>query len=301
MTSLTRDSVSLEEAYSYCRSLTRQRARNFYFAFLSLPSRQRKAIYAAYAFCRGCDDYSDDDIEPERKVTLLEDYRRQLQACLRGEPSGPVFVALHDVVQRYNIPHEYFNDIINGVQMDLTVTRYASFEELYAYCYRVASVVGLVCLEIFGYSDAQARDSAIDLGIGMQLVNILRDIKEDAERDRVYLPLDEMERFGYTEADVFRGVVNKEFVELMKFQAQRARRYFEQGERMLPLLRARSRPCPAILRGLYTQLLSKIEARGWDVFEDRVRLSTPKKLWLAGKIWTTMQLKSALPSGKSWS
>ena len=299
MASGTRESVSVNEAFSYCQSVTRQRARNFYFAFLSLPPEQRRAIYAVYAFCRGCDDYSDDDIEPRRKVELLEDYRRQLHACLRGEPSGPVFVALYDVAQRYQIPHQYFDEIIAGVQMDLTVTRYNSFQELYDYCYRVASVVGLICVEIFGYSDPQAKQSAIDLGIAMQLVNILRDIKEDSERDRIYLPLEEMRRFGYTESDLFEGLVNEQFVELMKFQAQRARQYFEQGGRMIPMLPTRSRACPAILRGLYSELLNRIEGTHYNVYETRVRLSTPFKLWLAGKIWTETVLKSVAPLGKS--
>ena len=299
MASGVRESLAVDEAYRYCQSLTRNRARNFYFAFLSLPPEQRRAIYAAYAFCRGCDDYADDDIEPDRKTELLEDYRRQLQACLGGEPSGPVFVALYDVAQRYQIPHQYFGDIISGVQMDLTITRYNSFEELYLYCYRVASVVGLMCVEIFGYSDPQAKQSAIDLGIAMQLVNILRDIKEDAERDRIYLPLEEMQRFGYTESDLFGGLVNEQFVELMKFQAQRARRYLEQGGRMIPMLPTRSRACPAILRGLYSELLNRIESTHYNVYENRVRLSTPYKLWLTGKIWTVTVLKSVAPLGKS--
>ncbi len=291
--------TSLEESYRFCEALTRDRARNFYFAFLSLPAQQRRAIYVAYAFCRGCDDYSDDDIELEQKVRLLAQYRDQLHACLKGEPEGPVFVALYDVVQRYRIPHEYFDDIISGVEMDLTVSRYATFEDLYTYCYRVASVVGLVCVEIFGYSDSQAKQSAIDLGIAMQLVNILRDIKEDSDRDRIYLPMEDLERFGYTESDLLQGVVNDQFVQMMAFQAERARHYFKEGSRMLPLVPFRSRSCPAILRGLYSELLKRIEANGYNVYHHRVRLSTPHKIWLAGKIWTTTTLKSLLPNAKS--
>lgn len=291
--------VSLEEAYRYCRDLTRERAKNFYYAFLSLPRRQRQAIYAAYAFCRSCDDYSDEPMDPGRRLELLEGYRAQLRQCFQGEPTGPVFLALHDASQRYHIPLEYFDDIINGVQMDLTISRYTSFEELHTYCYRVASVVGLMSIQVFGYSAPQAKQHAIDLGVAMQLVNILRDIKEDAQRDRIYLPLDEMERFGYAEGDLFAGVVNEPFVELMKFQAQRARRHFEGGGRLLPLLPIRSRPCPAILRGLYTQLLNRIEARRYNVYDGPVRLSTSEKLWLACTIWTKTLLKSLLPGGRS--
>ena len=299
MASGTKASLALEEAYGYCQALTRKRARNFYFAFLSLPAEQRRAIYVAYAFCRGCDDYSDDDIELDRKVELLEDYRRQLRECFQGNPSGPVFTALAEVVGRYQIPEEYFEDIISGVQMDLTINRYETFDDLYEYCYKVASVVGLMCIEIFGYSDARAKQSAVDLGIGMQLVNIMRDVKEDAERDRIYLPLQDLGQFGYTEADLLGGVVNQPFVELMQHEAGRARDYFRRGGEMMPLLSTRSRPCPAILRGLYSTLLKRIEANDFNVFQQRIRLSTPHKLWLAGRIWTTTLLKSAAP-GASW-
>ena len=293
--------VSLDEAYRHCRIVTRERAKNFYYAFLSLPARQRRAIYAVYAFCRGCDDYSDEPMEPGRKLELLEDYRQQLARSSRGEPSGPVFVALHDASQRYHIPLEYFDEIINGVQMDLTISRYNSFEELHTYCYRVASVVGLISIQVFGYSAPQAREHAINLGVAMQLVNILRDVKEDAQRDRIYLPLSELEEFGYSEADLFGGVINEPFVELMQFQAQRARRYFEQSGPLLPLLPIRSRPCSAILRGLYTQLLNRIESRRYNVYDGPVRLSTSEKLWLVSTIWTKTLLKSLLLRGRSLS
>ena len=292
MGSRAKEPTTLEESYAYCQALTKNRARNFYFAFLSLPTKQRRAIYVAYAFCRGCDDYSDDDIELEEKVDLLENYRQQLRAALQGNPSGPVFTALSDVAIGHQIPQEYFEDIISGVQMDLTVNRYETFSDLYNYCYKVASVVGLVCIEIFGYSDSRAKQSAVDLGIAMQLVNIMRDLKEDAARDRIYLPTQDLDQFGYTETSLLEGVVNQSFIDLMKHESSRAREYFRRGEEMLPLLPIRSRACPAILQGLYTTLLNRIEMNGYDVFQKRIRLSTPHKLWLAGKIWTTTLLKS---------
>ncbi len=284
---------TLQASYAHCQGVTKREAKNFYFAFLSLPAARRRAISAVYAFSRQCDDYSDEENDTPSKLELLESYRRQLHACFAGAPAGPVFTALHDVVNNYRIPQEYFDDLITGVQMDLTTSRYPTFDDLYTYCYRVASVVGLICIEIFGYSDARARELAIDLGIAMQLVNIMRDIKEDAARDRVYLPINELAEFGYAEADLFSETLNQPFSDLMRFQANRAREYFQRGHRLLPMVTSSCRPCPAILGGLYSSLLDRIEARGWDVFSERVRLKTRRKLWLAGKIWTETRLKGA--------
>ncbi len=290
---------SVAEAYGFCQALTRAQAGNFYYAFLPLPRQQRHAIYAAYAFSRSCDDYADEPIEEPRKLELLEGHRKLLHQAYEDRPSGPVFTALADAAQRYGIPREYFDGLIDGVLMDLTVRRYETFDDLYRYCYHVASLVGLVCIEIFGYSDPRAKEHAIAMGLAMQLVNIMRDVKEDAERDRIYLPLDELRQFGYSESDLFGGVVNEPFVELMKHQAGRARQYFQDGGRLLPLVPLRTRVCPAILRGLYSEVLRRIEARRYDVFQGRIRLAARQKLWLAGKIWMATTLKGLLPLGKS--
>lgn len=292
-------STTIQDAQRYCRTVTRQQAKNFYFAFLSLPADQRRAIYAVYAFSRQCDDYSDDDMDNNSKLALLEEYRRQLAEAFAGRQSGPVFVALMDAAQRYNIPHQYFDDVISGVQMDLTINRYPTFDDLRTYCYRVASVVGLICLEIFGYSNERAKDAAVDLGIAMQLVNIMRDIKEDASRGRVYLPIEDLRRFGYAEEELFAEVHDERFVELMQFEATRARDFFEKGLGLLPMISARSRACPAILGGLYSAVLDRIERQNWRVFEGRVRLSTRQKLWLAGRIWTGTLTKSLIKLFKS--
>ncbi len=289
--------VPIEEAYRHCQALTREQARNFYFAFLPLPRERRRAIYAVYAFSRASDDYADEPIERARKLDLLEGHRRLLHEAFEGRPSGPVFTALADAAQRFRIPRDYFDGIIDGVLMDLTVTRYETFEDLRWYCYQVASVVGLICIEIFGYSDPKAKEHAEALGIAMQLVNIMRDVREDAERDRVYLPQAELRRFGYSEADLVRGVVNDSFIELMRFQGARARRYFAEGAKLLPLVPRRSRVCPAILRALYSRLLDRMEARGYHIFEGRVSLPTREKLWLAGKLWTANSLRGLVPLG----
>ena len=299
MASVARRDGAVEEGYRYCEALTKERAGNFFYAFFPLPRPQRQAIYAAYAFSRACDDYADEPTENQRKLELLEGHRRTLHETFDGHPSGPVFTALADAIERYGIPREYFDSLIDGVLMDLTVSRYETFDDLYRYCYHVASVVGLICIEIFGYSDPKAKEHAIALGLAMQLVNIMRDVKEDAEQGRIYLPLDELRRFGYAESDLFGGVTNEPFVELMKHQAQRARHYFDEGGRLLPLVPLRTRVCPAILRGLYSEVLRRIEARGFDVYQGRVSLAAREKLWLAGKLWMTTTLKGLLPLGRS--
>ena len=275
---------SVQEAYRHCQELTKREAKNFYYGFILLPPAKRQAIYAGYAFARRCDDIVDDDLEPEDKVRELAEYRRQLEQCLRGQPSGPVFLALQDTIRRYRIPPEYFWQLIDGVEMDLTVRRYPSFADLRRYCYGVASTVGLISIEIFGYSDGQqARQHAEDLGIALQLTNILRDIREDAERDRIYIPQEEMERFHCSEAAILGGIDNEASLQLMQFQVERAREYFERGRKLLPLLPRRSRACTAVLQGIYSRILERIEAQPSAVLRERVSLSGSQKLALAGR------------------
>ena len=188
---------------------------------------------------------------------------------------------------RYDIPEEYFEDVIRGVEADLTKASYKDFEELRGYCYQVASVVGLICLQIFGYQDAKAKDYAIDLGLAMQLTNILRDVREDLEMGRVYLPHDELSRFGYSEAELRDYDINDAFVALMRFQAERARHYFDSGFQLLPYLSPRSRSCPAVLGRIYSKVLQRIEASGYDVFRERISLSKGEKLRVTAQTWLT--------------
>ena len=283
---------SLEEAYAYCTDLTRHRARNFYYAFITLPKEKRKAIYAAYAFCRLSDDYSDEEIPLDEKAALLSGLHGDLDAAFEGRAESEVFVALLDASKRYGIPRDYFHEIINGVEMDLVNSSYATFEELYQYCYRVASVVGLVCIEIFEYRDPKAREYATDMGIAMQMTNILRDIEEDCGRGRVYLPQDELEKFGVTEESLQAGETGPEFRAMMAEQVSRARGYFERSAALLPLLKPRSRLCPAVLRALYSAVLDRIEARDYDVFGERVALSSREKLTLMAKAWSATTVRN---------
>jgi phytoene synthase len=284
---------TLEQAYAECRRITRENAKNFYYSFVALPREKRLAIYAIYSFCRLCDDAADEpDLSMEERLRRLTAIRQSLDTLSESSADHPVFMALSDASIRYNIPRTYFMDIVSGVEMDLNVSRYGTFDDLRTYCYRVASAVGLTCIEVYGYADPKARDYAVDLGLAMQLTNIIRDVKEDLEQDRIYIPLDEIERFGYSETALKDGVANEAFRRLLAYQAERARRYFRSGLRLLPYLSARSRTSPAVLAALYQRILGKIEAGGFRVLDGRTGLSGREKYLLTLVTW----LKCFLPT-----
>ncbi|MDP2673469.1 MAG: presqualene diphosphate synthase HpnD [Dehalococcoidia bacterium] len=277
-------SDELSAAYRHCQALTRREAKNFYYGFMLLPARQRRAIYAAYAFARECDDIVDAVLPVEDASARLAAQRELLDRCLEGSPQGPVFLALADAVRRYGIPHDYFYRLIEGVETDLTVSRYATFDDLKRYCYLVASVVGLISVEIFGYQGGEeARGHAADLGIALQLTNILRDVQEDIQRGRIYLPEDELARFGYKADFLRQGVANEAFHRLMAFQVARAEEYFEEGRMLLPLLPRRARACVGVMAGIYRTILDDIRRRPETVLRQRVSLSAGQKLALAGR------------------
>ncbi len=284
--------AELAEAYRACRAITREGAKNFYYAFLTLPGPKRQAIYAAYAFCRICDDIADEPDPDGDRARRLADVRASLQAAYAGAPRGDVFTALHDAVTRYSIPQRYFEDVIKGVEMDLSKKRYATFDELREYCYYVASAVGLICIEVCTFSDPKAVEYAIDLGIAMQLTNILRDVEQDTASGRIYLPQEDLHRFGYTEEELKAGVMNDSFRALMKFEADRARSFFASGSRLMPLLDRRARACPATMAGIYRRILDRIEAEGFNVFGRRVGLSKATKIALMARLWA----RSFVPS-----
>lgn len=278
----------LANAYEECRQVTRREARNFYFAFLTLPSPQRRAIYVAYTFCRYCDDSVDAEGTHDEKLARVNRLREMLSEAYAGRASQPLFIGLNDIAVTYGIPQEYFQEVLNGVESDLVKTRYADFQELQQYCYQVASAVGLICIHIFGYRGGEtARQHAIDLGLAMQITNICRDVREDWEFGRVYLPQDEMARFDVTEADIAGRVVTDGMANLLRFQIERARGFFASGRLLLPYLPARSRACPAALGLIYGSVLSRIERAGYDVFSQRVGLSKAAKLRLMARAWLT--------------
>ncbi len=279
----------------YCTRLTRRSRSNFYYAFLFLSKEKREAIYAVYAFCRSVDDVADGNASVVQKQLHLDEWRRELDRCYEGRPSHPITVKLAEGVRRFRIQKECFEELIAGVEMDLAHNRYPTFHELYEYCYRVAGVVGLMCIEIFGYRNPKAKDYAINLGVALQLTNILRDLRVDAERGRIYLPQDEMARFGYTEGDLVRGAYTPPFLELMRFAAARARMYFQNARQLLTVEDRRSLFAAEIMGAIYYKLLETIEASGYRVFDRTITLPTNQKLWLALSIWARSK-RAVLPS-----
>ncbi len=273
-------------AYGACREIARREARNFYYGFVLLPPDRRSGIYAAYAFSRRADDSVDGDDTVEEKLAAVATRRAELDACYAGtpEPTDAVLVALADTVRRFGIPRRYLDDLLDGVQMDLEKRRYGDFAELRSYCDRVAGAVGLISLYVFGFQSPEAPVRARELGVALQMVNIMRDVAEDAERDRIYLPADEMAAHGVTEDEVLAGESSAGFRALMADQADRAREHFARGELLLPMLDLRARMCVSMLSGLYRAILADIEAGGYDiVLDQRVSLSTPRKLGLMAR------------------
>ncbi len=274
----------------YCQDRTRRSGSSFYYSFLFLPPDKRQAITALYAFCREVDDVVDECNEPAVARTKLAWWRSEIAALFQGNPQHPVTRALQPVIGRYDLPAEYFLEIIDGMEMDLEQTRYADFKELSLYCYRVASVVGLLSAEIFGYEDRHTLRYAHDLGIAFQLTNILRDVGEDARRGRVYLPEDEMACHGVDRAAVLRRESSEGMRKLFKAQADRARTYYKAAFSRLPEVDRYSQRSGLIMAAVYLRTLDKVEAEGFPVLERRVSLSPWHKLWLA---WNTARQEAA--------
>ena len=275
--------------------LTRKSRSNFYYAFLTLPRRRRDALYAVYAFCRTVDDIA--DLGDERGVdraaqrTELERWRRDVARCYEpgGRPEHPIAAGLARAVSEFAIPREALLAIIDGVEMDLDQVRYETAEDLYPYCYRVASAVGLCCIEIFGYTDPRAREYAVNLGTALQLTNIMRDVGADARAGRVYVPQEDLRKFGVTTDDLRAGRYSDEFVSLMRHQAARARQFYRAARDAFPTADARSLVAAEIMGRIYRALLDEIEARGFRVFEERVTVPTRRKLAIALRCWASVR------------
>jgi phytoene synthase len=290
---------SLSDAYAYCRRVTRRSSSNFYHAFRLLPAERHNALCAFYAFCRFLDDITDQPAAPpvneggntaDRLQALLDAWREELQRCYAGTPRHQISWALADTVRRFPIAREHLAGIIDGVAMDLYRTRYATFGELYDYCYRVASLVGLVCIEILGYRNPTARAYAVNLGVAFQLTNILRDVGEDARRGRIYLPQEDLARCGYTEQELTRGVYNDAFLRVMQFEGERARAYYQEAVRNLAPEDRRSLAAAEAMRLIYWRLLDKLIAERFAVFGKRVALPNSYKICLALAAWVRGQL-----------
>jgi phytoene synthase len=263
------------DAYRYCEALTREQAGNFYYGIRLLPGAKRRAMCAVYAFARLVDDIGDGDQPADRKLELLADARAQLEM----EDGSPMRIALADAERRFALPRDALTDLIDGVEMDLRGTEYETFDELVVYCRRVAGSIGRLCLAIFGSSDmATASPLADDLGVAMQLTNVLRDVREDLDRGRVYLPAEDLRRFGCEDLE---AAPPPNFAGLMAFEAQRARDWFDRGLKMVELIDARSASCVCAMTGIYRRILDRIDESPEKVLDHRLSLATWEKTWVA--------------------
>lgn len=258
---------------------------NFYYSFLMLPKPKREAINVVYAWCRIADDIVDEEETVSTKHQRLLSWAKEFEKGLESDSQYALVNKLAHIIRRFNIPLHHFQDLIKGMEMDLVNTEYKTFEDLKVYCYRAASTVGLISTEIFGYKHEGAKDYAVNLGIALQLTNILRDVSVDAKKGRIYLPKEDLERFGYRESDLYGSVYNTNFYQLMKFEADRARRYFAEAIRHLseedkPLFVA-----ALIMQEIYSRLLTDIERAEYNVFANRVRISTVKKILITAHVW----------------
>jgi len=269
----------------YCQQKAAASGSSFYYAFLFLPPQRRRAITALYAFCREVDDVVDEATDLQLAQTRLAWWRAEIGRMFAGDPQHPVTRALAPALAPFGIDAARLNEIIDGVEMDLTQSRYLDFAALERYCYRVASVVGMLAAGIFGYRDARTLDYAHDLGIAFQLTNIIRDVGEDARRNRIYLPMEDLKAYGVTAADITGARYSDAFAELMRFQARRAGKFYDRALAALPDPDRRAQRPGLIMAAIYRALLAEIERDGFRVLSERVSLTPLRKLWLAWKTW----------------
>jgi phytoene synthase len=286
----------LKAAYNACSGITRRKAKNFYFAFITLPKKKRRAIYAVYAFCCEADDIADSDISLAEKVAALARLRVRLAALTAGDPQTLADYALADTIARFSVDPKNLSLVIDGVEMDLTVFSYETFTDLRRYCHLVASAVGLSVLPILAQRRGrglleEAHEFGEALGLGMQLANIVRDVAEDMHRERVYIPGEDLEHFGVTEEMLRASEATEKVQALLAFEIERARGYLYEGKKLLPYLPRHARRCPMLLSSLYSRILDRIEAKGYDVFSSRVSLSTAEKLILTFRTWVQAFLR----------
>jgi phytoene synthase len=273
------------DPHAYCQTKAAQSGSSFYYSFLFLPEERRRAITALYAFCREVDDVVDDCSDPATARATLAWWRQELAAAFHGTPQHPVARALAEIAPRFNLTEARLSEIIDGMQMDLELNRYPSFEVLRQYCHRVAGVVGLLSAEIFGYQDRRALEYAADLGMAFQLTNIIRDVGEDARRDRIYLPLDEIERHGVSVADISASRETESFRRLIEFQIERALGFYRDAFAKLPAVDRRAQRAGIIMAAIYRALLDEIQRDGCRVLTRRTSLTPVRKLWIAWRTW----------------
>ena len=269
----------------YCQQKAAASGSSFYYSFLFLPPERRQAITALYAFCREVDDVVDECDDPQVAASTLVWWRAEVARLYAGQPQHPVTQALQAVLPRFNLPQEQLLEIIDGMEMDLQQTRYLDFKALSLYCYRVASVVGLLAAEIFGHTERQTLKYAHDLGMAFQLTNIIRDVGEDARRGRIYLPLDELKRFDVPVADILNARHSDNFRRLMEFQIERAENYYDQAMRQLPDVDRKAQRPGLVMAAIYRTVLDEIKRDGSRVLNQRTSLTPLRKLWIAWRTW----------------
>ena len=269
----------------YCQEKAAKSGSSFYYSFLFLPQLRREAITALYAFCREVDDIADECTDPAIAQVKLEWWRQELGRTFADQPSHPVSQALHPAIRRYGLAQEQLEEIIDGMEMDLQYVRYPDFKSLQLYCYRVAAVVGQLAATIFGFTDRATLKYAHDLGIAFQLTNIIRDVGEDAQRNRIYLPLDELQQFGVAQSDLLAGRSSPEFQALLAFQTQRAQSYYQQAMQALPQVDRRNQRPGLVMAAIYQAVLNEIARDNFPVLQQRVSLTPIRKLWLAWRTW----------------
>ena len=269
----------------YCQQKAAGSGSSFYYAFLFLPPARRRAITALYAFCREVDDAVDEATDAQLAHAKLAWWRQEIAGLFAGNPQHPVTRALQPALAPFGITAERLNEIIDGMEMDLTQTRYLDFAGLERYCYRVAGVVGLLAAGIFGYADARTLDYAKTLGTAFQLTNIIRDVGEDARKNRIYLPMEDLQKFNVTAADLLNARHGEAFVALMRFQVERAQSYYDKALAALPAADRRAQRPGLIMAAIYRALLAEIEREGFQVLRQRTSLTPLRKLWLAWKTW----------------
>ena len=280
--------MKASEAQAYCTAYTKNSGSNFYYSFLFLPKAKREAMYTVYAFCKAIDSTVDEPAAGSNPKEELTRWRNELDAVYGGTPTTPIMVSLAHHVKSMGIPKAYFEELIKGVEMDLFNNRYVTFDELSLYCYRVASVVGLICLHIFGVTSARAQDYAVALGMAFQLTNILRDVGTDAEERRIYLPLEDLQKWNYAEKSMLNRHYSPEFCALMEYEASRAHHYYQRADAALKGLSPEERRAltvAEIMRGIYSRILDQIERSNYQVFGPRISLTTTRRLIIALRIW----------------
>jgi len=276
---------------SEAKNISKESRSSFYYAFNLLPAAKRDAMNTVYAFCRKTDDIVDEDIMTEEmKWQTLSKWRCEFELAMKGESEFSLLNTLGKTINQFNIPLEPFFNLIKGMEMDLHFNRYENFEDLRLYCYRVASTVGLMCIEIFGYKHKSAVDFAENLGIALQLTNILRDVKKDAKKNRIYLPLEDLHRFHYTEQELLDNVYNTNFVSLMRFESERANQYFERATHLLNIDDKASMFAARAMQHIYHRLLDRIAQNNFDIFNKPVKVNKIEKVGIALGVWVKYNL-----------